>query len=88
MNADVYEKVCKCVRSVRTINSEITPASLMMKDLHCESIDVIDLIYFLENEFSIGLTIRELNAYVDSLKNSTWDFSLGQLTDFLTLRTK
>lgn len=84
-NKSVLEiQVLKCLHTVRTVTNEVDGETLFKESLGFESIDVIDLLFELEQEFKIRFHMRDFNDYVlahSRLKN--WDFSFQLLCDFV-----
>jgi acyl carrier protein len=49
-------------RSISRPVAEIAPAACLMRDLHVESIDLLDIVFSLEQEFGIEITRGALEA--------------------------
>jgi acyl carrier protein len=62
MEAEVVARVQKCVAKVlaRPL-AQITPEAGLMTDLGAESLDLVELLYLLEEEFSITLDQQDLS---------------------------
>lgn len=77
MNANTFERVCKCLKSVRSIRKTIEPSDRFIQDLNCESVDVVDLLFFLDEEFKVRITMNEFHQYViKTTKFMRWDFTI------------
>lgn len=62
---DVYEKVKSClIDSCGLTAEEIEPEKTLMNDLGIDSIDLLDLIYSLEKQYSISIEVGELAKLV------------------------
>jgi acyl carrier protein len=73
------------VGAVRTVQTELTKEKFFKKDLHFESIDVVDLLFELESAFGKEMSMYDFNSFVvRELKNQSWDFTLAQLGEFVT----
>ncbi len=60
----VYKKVKEALISSCRINeSEISPDKTLVEDLCIDSIDLIDLLYALENEFNVSIKISEFENF-------------------------
>ena len=57
----MYEKVCKMLAEQLDISADtITPASEVVKDLGADSLDVVELMMALEDEYGITLPEGEI----------------------------
>jgi acyl carrier protein len=57
MAPDTLERVRRCVAEVLALDPrEVTAASRLITDLGAESLDLVELMYLLENEFEIRLS--------------------------------
>jgi len=62
MNPEVMTKVCKCVAEVLALSpSEVSPSSRLTEQLGADSLDLVELMFQLEQEFSITLENRDLS---------------------------
>lgn len=62
MTASILERVQKCVQKVLALKPEqITPGSRLMGDLGAESLDLVELMYVLEEEFSIHMDQQDMS---------------------------
>ncbi len=60
---ELVEKTREVIaRSISRPVSEILPAACLMRDLHVESIDLLDIVFSLEQEFGIEITRGALEA--------------------------
>jgi acyl carrier protein len=86
-NQEILKSVAKCLRSVRMINGEIDATSFVIEDLLFESIDIVDLLFTLEQEFKTVLNMIEFNQFVlDKVKArgaKSWDFTVQELYGFV-----
>lgn len=86
-----FERVEKCLRSVRVINGEINAKSFVIEDLLFESIDIIDLLFRLEQEFKTILNMIEFNQFVldkgETRGAKSWDFTVQELYEFVQTGT-
>src|SRR5262245_12137423 len=77
----VYHKVVTVIsESLAVEPDEVRPDANLLRDLGAESIDLLDLVFRLENEFSLDIPRGEL--FPDFLFRATSDFVAdGRLTD-------
>ena len=62
MDVSIIERVQKCVRKVLALKpDEVTPESRLMSDLGAESLDLVELMYVLEEEFAIQLDQKDMS---------------------------
>lgn len=62
MNNDTFERVRKCLAEVLALDpTTIAPESKLIADLGAESLDLVELMYLLEQEFSIRLEQEDLS---------------------------
>lgn len=76
MSADILEKVKKIVSDQLEVDPEqVTPAANFANDLNADSLDVVELVMALEDEFDIEIpdeeaekitTVQEAVNYIDS----------------------
>jgi len=58
---EIYKKVVQCVVDSCDVSIEnITPEKTLITDLGMDSIDLVDLLFQLENTFSINIPISEI----------------------------
>ena len=83
---DIEPKVIKVISDALRIKTEkIFPESAVFRDLGAESLDMLDIRFRLEKEFSLKIPDGEIMA---SFKNSTHDeitneFSVAHIVDFI-----
>lgn len=83
---DIELKVIKVISDALRIKAEkITPQSAIFRDLGAESLDILDIRFRLEKEFSVKISDGEIMA---SFKNATHDeitdgFSVAHIIDFI-----
>ncbi|MFH2008173.1 MAG: acyl carrier protein [bacterium] len=62
MSEEVLTRVKRCVAEVLALDAaKIQPASRLMQDLGAESLDLVELMYLLENEFEIRMTREDVS---------------------------
>jgi len=62
MSDEVLTRVKRCVAEVLALDAaKIEPASRLMEDLGAESLDLVELMYLLENEFEIRMTREDVS---------------------------
>lgn len=77
-------RVESCLRKVRTIKQSITKETFFKRDLGFESIDVVDLLFELEQEFKCRFPMRDFNQFVlSNSKAANWDFSFDHVCGFV-----
>ncbi len=61
VNSEIYEKVVNSlVQALGVSRSEISPETSLVADLEAESIDFLDIMFRLENDFGIEISRGEL----------------------------
>ena len=79
------DRVKKCIKAVRTVSVEIEPETLFKENLGFESIDVVDLLFELDQEFKKSFSLRQLNEFVlANNQRRSWDFSFDLLCKFVS----
>lgn len=59
---DTVQRVAKCVAEVLALEpSDVRPESRLMEDLGAESLDLVELMYLLEQEFRIKLAREDMS---------------------------
>ena len=72
----MYEKVCKMLAEQLDISADtITPQSEVVKDLGADSVDLVELVMAMEDEFKIGEVREEELATLSTV---------GDCVNFLT----
>jgi acyl carrier protein len=59
---DTIQRIIKCVAQVLAKNpTEVTPQSRLLDDLGADSLDLVELMYVLEDEFTLKLDKQDLS---------------------------
>ena len=76
-----YDHVCKVLDDMLGLSpQELTPTSRIVEDLGADSLDVVEIVMALEEEFGIEIpdedteklhTVSDVVAYIDRLKGKT-----------------
>lgn len=83
---NLMERLFRCLAEVRTV-PPLTTDSLLMADANFESIDLVDLLFVLEEEFSLPFTLNELQQHGLTLgRRQGRDLSVQQLADFVAAK--
>jgi acyl carrier protein len=62
VDSSIVERVQKCIRQVLALKPEqVSPDSRLMTDLGAESLDLVELMYLLEAEFTIKLDQQDMS---------------------------
>lgn len=62
MSPTVLERTCRCVAEVLALDpAAIAPTARLMEDLGADSLDLVELMYLLEQEFDIVLSRDDLS---------------------------
>jgi acyl carrier protein len=58
----VQQRICRCVAQVLAKNpGDVSPQSRLIEDLGADSLDLVELMYVLEDEFAIKLDKQDLS---------------------------
>ena len=68
MLEETIERVGKCVAEVLALDpDQVQPHSRLMDDLNADSLDLVELMYLLEQEFDITLSRKDLSIAATSI---------------------
>jgi acyl carrier protein len=89
MNPELLAKIVGAIRKVKTVNKEISDDSLLVADLNFESIDVVDLIFELEEATGCRISMVEFNQHMfANMQGTSRDVTVAQIKQFLEAKTK
>ncbi len=79
--AEIEEQVCEViVEQLQIPRDEFSPASRVIDDLHCDSLEIVELIMALEDRFDVTISNRETHPFCQAIFTRT-DFRVSDLAE-------
>lgn len=84
-----FQTVCDCVQAVRSVNRELSLETRFKEDLGFESIDLVDLLFEVEQRTQTPMPMLQFHSFILSTnKMKSWDFTIAQVCEFIQLQKK